>query len=81
MVEFGGPRGERDDRLAEARALAYNDLAADRQTVAAVEALEAILEAHARGRPDAVCRINDERGGLVLHELGGHCRVLYAPAV
>src|SRR5690606_27267849 len=42
MVEFGGPLEERSERLSAARALAYNDLAADRQVVAAVEAMEAI---------------------------------------
>src|SRR4029077_14517883 len=43
FVEFGGSPSERDERLAEMANLAYNDLAADRQTVAAVQALEAIL--------------------------------------
>jgi D-galacturonate reductase len=67
-VELGGPQSERDRRLAEARSLAYNDLTADRQTVAAVQALEAILARHADGEPDCVVRI-DERG-LVLYRPG-----------
>lgn len=67
QVEFGGPREERDSRLAAARSLTYNDLAADRQVVAAVQALEAILAAAAKGQPDGVVRVNDARGGLVLY--------------
>ncbi|MFO1096302.1 MAG: hypothetical protein U0992_23810 [Planctomycetaceae bacterium] len=43
QVEHGGPRVQRDERLVVARKLAYNDLAADRQVVAAIQALEAIL--------------------------------------
>src|SRR5690606_38525422 len=35
QVEFGGPEEERAKRLAAARTLAYNDVSADRQTVAA----------------------------------------------
>ena len=48
-VEFGGPADERTRRLSQMRQLAYNDLAADRQTVAAVQAMEAILARHAAG--------------------------------
>ena len=44
-VEFVGPAERRADRLAEMTALAYDDLSADRQTVAAVQALEAEVEA------------------------------------
>src|SRR5690242_15575658 len=40
-VEFGGPPASRPERLKAARALAYNDLSADRNTVAVVQALEA----------------------------------------
>ena len=57
-VEFGGPAGERDSRLAAAAELAYNDLAADRQTVAAVQAMEAILAKHAAGTPNCVVEVN-----------------------
>ncbi len=65
-VEFGGPDDERPQRLEAARALAYNDLAADRQTVAAVQAMEAILARHAAGEPDAIVKVNHPAGGLVL---------------
>jgi hypothetical protein len=53
-VEYGGAPAARADRLTEMRALAYNDLAADRQVVAAVEAMEAILAHAARGESDGV---------------------------
>jgi D-galacturonate reductase len=69
-VEFGGPAGERDKRLAAARALAYNDLSADRQTVAVVQAMEAILAKHAAGTPNCVVNVNDKQGGLVLYAPG-----------
>ncbi|MFO0947616.1 MAG: Gfo/Idh/MocA family oxidoreductase [Planctomycetota bacterium] len=64
-VEWGGPASDRPDRLRRARALAYNDIQADRQVVAAVEALEAILEKHAVGIPHAVVEVVDDVG-LVL---------------
>jgi D-galacturonate reductase len=81
-VEWGGLAGDRPNRLRQARALAYNDLAADRQTVAAVQALEAILAHQAAGRPDAVVRVNDDRGGLVLYHPGSAGgEVLYGPRV
>jgi predicted dehydrogenase len=78
QVEFGGPVGERAQRLAAARELGYNDLASDRQVVAAVQALEAILGRAAKGEPDCVVRVNDRRGGLVLCPPGREtCEVLY----
>jgi len=69
-VEFGGDDSGRNDRLEEIRNLAYNDVSADRQTVAAVQALEAILERQHQGEPDCVVRVNDETGGLVLYAPG-----------
>lgn len=70
-VEFGGPPSERHQRLLEMRALAYDDISADRQTVAAVQAMEAILERHASGKPDCVVRVNHDGVGLVLFQPGG----------
>jgi D-galacturonate reductase len=82
FVEFGGPEAQRGDRLAEINQLTYNDLSADRQTVAAVQALEAILAKQFEGHPDCVVRVNDPRGGLVLYEPGAkEPQVLYEPAV
>jgi D-galacturonate reductase len=82
MVEFGGPAGERDARLATAAATAYNDLSADRQTVAAVQAMEAILAKHAAGTPNTFVEVNGSDGGLVLRSPGTSvAEVLYAPRI
>lgn len=82
FVEYGGANSERESRLQSIQALAYNDLSADRQTVAAVQALEAILEHQFRGEPDCVVRVNDPAGGLVLYKPGsGTPTVLYEPTV
>jgi predicted dehydrogenase len=81
-VEFGGPSGGRDQRLRSVQDLQYNDLTADRATVAAVQALEAILREHAQGRPAALVRVNQPEGGLVLWTPGSsEATVLYEPAV
>ncbi len=76
-VEFGGAPEARPDRLAEIRALAHNDISADRQTVAAVQAMEAILARHAAGEPDCIARIDHDGKGLVLLRPGGGAEVLY----
>jgi D-galacturonate reductase len=82
FVEFGGPSGERDQRLEQIRALAYNDLSADRPTVATVQAMEAILQRHAAGQPDCVVTVNSPLGGLVLHIPGqSEAIVLYPDRV
>ena len=82
FVEFGGSAAERPLRLAQIEKLTYNDLSADRQTVAAVQALEAILARQQQGHPDCVVRVNDPRGGLVLYEPGAsEPQVLYEPPV
>ncbi|MFN0195891.1 MAG: gfo/Idh/MocA family oxidoreductase, partial [Planctomycetaceae bacterium] len=81
-VEFGGSKDDRVKRLDEMRKLNYNDLAADRQTVAAVQALEAILHHAANGEPDCVVRVNDKNGGLVLYRPGSaEPEVLYSGKV
>ena len=69
-VEYGGPVDQREQRLQAARALAYNDVTADRQVVAAIQAMEAILARAAAGAPDAVVYANHAAGGLVLFEPG-----------
>lgn len=82
QVEFGGPAGDRAARLAQARTLAYNDLSADRQTVAAVQAMEAILERHVAGTPNCLVSVNDPLGGLVLYSPGSaKGEILYQGAV
>jgi predicted dehydrogenase len=65
-VQLGGPSAARPARLEEMRRLSYNDLSADRQVVAAVQAMEAILDHAARGKPDGVVRI-DAGGRMTLH--------------
>jgi len=68
-VEFGST-GDRDSRLKQMTALDYNDVSADRQSVAAIAALEAILEHQAAGEPDCIVRVNDSNGGLALYKPG-----------
>jgi D-galacturonate reductase len=65
-VEFAGPPALRAERLAQMRARHYNDLGADRNTVAIVQAMEALLERQAQGQPGCVVEVNSSRGGLVL---------------
>jgi predicted dehydrogenase len=82
FVEFGGPAGERDRRLAAMRGLTYNDLSADRQVVAAVQALEAILERQRQGQPRALVTLDDPAGGLALRVPGrAEVTVLYPELV
>jgi hypothetical protein len=64
------------------RDLAYNDLSSDRQVVAAVQAMEAILRRHVAGQPDCLVRVNEPRGGLVLYAPGSATpETLYQPRV
>ena len=70
FVEYGGPPALRTERLEQVRGLAYNDLSADRNTVAVVQAMEAILERHARGQVGTIVEANTSRGGLILHVPG-----------
>lgn len=82
IVEFGRPPNDRAERLRQVRALTYNDLSADRNTVAVVQAMEAILEWHARGQPGAVVEVNGPIGGLVLHVPGeAESAILYPDRV
>jgi predicted dehydrogenase len=80
FVELGGAPGERDQRLARMRALAYNDLAADRNTVAVVQALEAILKRHVQGEAGCSVVVNGESGGLVLQVPGRTESTILYPA-
>jgi len=82
FVELAGPAEQRIMRLDQMRKLAYNDVSADRNTVAVVQAMEAILERHAQGRPGSLGEINTEHGGLVLRPVGqAEPEVLYAGRV
>jgi D-galacturonate reductase len=80
-VEFGGPAAERPARLRAARGLSYNDLSGDRDCVAIVQAMEAILERHAAGEPGALVEVNSPAGGLVLYPRRGTPAVLYSERV
>ena len=81
-VEWGGSSDARSERLAAARELTYNDISADRQVVATVQAMEAILERHAEGKPNGVVQVNGPAGGLALYLPGvTEPEVLYEPAV
>jgi D-galacturonate reductase len=70
FVEFGGAPAGRSERLQQMRNLTYNDLSADRNTVAVVQALEAILTRQASGRPGTIAEVNGPEGGLVLRTPG-----------
>jgi D-galacturonate reductase len=82
FVEYGGPPNQRPGRLEQMRALSYNDVASDRNSVAVVQALEAILQRHVAGQPGCVVEVNAPEGGLVLRVPGkSEPDVLYAKRV
>lgn len=60
FVEHGGPKPNRGDRLNAMRQLHYNDLSADRNVVAVVEALEKLLADQAAGQPAAIVHFAQE---------------------
>ena len=66
-VELGGDTDGRAARLSEMASRNYNDLSADRQVVAAVQAMEAILAKHAGGEPNGVVEVNGRSGGMALY--------------
>ena len=70
FVEFGGSPALRTERVEQMHALSYDDLSGDRNTVAVVQALEAILKEHAAGNPDSMVEVNTREGGLVLRRPG-----------
>lgn len=53
FVEYG-QNGIRDERLSKIRNLSYNDLGADRNVIAAVQAVEEILKSHEQGQPNRI---------------------------
>ena len=82
FVECGGPSADRPKRLQQMCALTHNDLSADRNTVAVIQALEAILAKQASGRPGCIVHVNGPEGGLVLRAPGNpEPEILYADRV
>jgi predicted dehydrogenase len=82
FVEHGGPPEQRAERLKQMSELAYNDIRNDRNTVATVQAMEAILQQHVAGHPGCVAEVNGPRGGLVLWVPGqAEPQVLYSGKV
>jgi hypothetical protein len=78
FAEFGGLAETRAERLQQVRRMSYADLSADRNTVATVQAMEAILRRHADGEPACIVKVNEKEGGLVLYSPGrGDTEVLY----
>ncbi len=78
FLNHGGHDSERDARLTILRSQEWCDLSGDRNTVAIVQAMEGILQAHANGSPGGVVTVNGKAGGLVLCLPGDPVRkVLY----
>lgn len=81
-LEWGGPNSDQPARWQKLAELAYNDLASDRNSVAAVQAMEAILAAHADGIPGCIVKVDGPQGGLTLCPPGlGEHHILYLPRV
>ncbi|HEV3255942.1 MAG TPA: Gfo/Idh/MocA family oxidoreductase [Gemmataceae bacterium] len=82
FVEFGGPPALRDERLDRMRRLVYDDVSTERNTVAVVQAMEAILARQAGGHPGSIIEVNVPAGGLVLSTPGqAEATILYSRAV
>ncbi len=81
-LDWGGADAQRPNRWQNLRELAYNDIASDRNSVAAVQAMEAILAVHVNGSPGAMVQVDGPAGGLALFR-PGHVEpeVLYRPSV
>jgi D-galacturonate reductase len=69
FVKFA-TEGTEHERLLRMNALTYNDIRSDRNVVAVVQSLEAILSAQADGHPDAVVKVNTPSPGLHLFKPG-----------
>ena len=81
-VEFGGAESDRVERLKQMSGLAYNDLSADRNVVAAIQGVEAVLRRHSNGQPGCLVECNTPEGGLVLRSPGTtESEILYEPRV
>ncbi len=72
FVEHGGSNTEREIRYRTVSALTYNDIRAERNCVAVVQALEAILADAADGKHGSIVFVNHHLGGLVLCRPGSN---------
>jgi predicted dehydrogenase len=81
FVEFGGEPAARGQRLEQMRTLAYNDLSADRNTVAVVQALEAILDQQANGQASCQVQVNAPEGLVLVGPGVARREVLYEARV
>ncbi len=79
FVEFAGPKEQRAERLERMRELQYNDIRADRNVVAIVQALEALLAQQVKGRPGGLVEVNAAEGGLVLRSVGDERAIVLYP--
>jgi hypothetical protein len=70
FVELGGSTDSRAERLRQMQELTYNDLSADRNCVAIVQSMEAILARAAAGVVGCLVKVNTPAGGLALFEPG-----------
>jgi hypothetical protein len=62
--------------------MGHGALEADRNVVAIVQSMEALLSAHAAGMPGGIVVVNGGAGGLVMHLPGSVVPVvLYHPSV
>jgi hypothetical protein len=69
-------------RLTDVRAMGHAALESDRNVVAIVQSMEALLVAHAGGKPGGIVVVNGDAGGLVMHLPGSDEPViLYQPPV
>lgn len=69
-------------RLNDVRSMGHGALEADRNVVAIVQSMEALLSAHAAGMPGGIVVVNGGAGGLVMHLPGSVAPVvLYHPSV
>ncbi len=81
-VKHGGPDTEYAQRLSEVRSMSYADLSADRNVVAIVQSMEALLAEHEKGNPGCVVRVNQCKGGLALYRPGQSMpEILYSEKV
>lgn len=82
MVAQAASAEEKSLRLGEVRSMGHGALESDRNVVAIVQAMEALLAAHAEGNPGGVVVVNGAAGGLVMHLPGTLAPiVLHQPSV